>query len=119
MPASYALAPLSAQASSRTTPVGKIGKSAVATVSVAALAEESDTYAHVVVRLNNQWRVISLRDGIQWALQIRGGRRWRNRYFFRTREALIRFAREHARPLGGEALVVLLRLPDRFPEAAP
>ena len=39
--------------------------------------------------------------------------RWRSRYFCRTRAGLIACAREYAGPIGGDALVILLRLPER------
>ena len=56
---------------------------------------------------------------MQWILQRRQGKQWRGYWFCRTREALIRGAREHAGPIGGDALVILLRLPEHYPEAAP
>lgn len=94
-------------------------KSAVAAVSVAVWAENSDLYPHIVARLNDQWRVIVCRDGIQWILQAQSGHsaglpRWRSRYFCRTREGLLRCVREHAGPIGRNALAVLSRLPKRI-----
>jgi hypothetical protein len=96
-------------------------KSAAPHVSVALGAEESDTYPRLVARLNPKWRVICCRDAIQWILQSRCGQRdglprWRSRYFFRTRQGLVSGSREYAGEISGHALVVLLRLPDRFPE---
>jgi hypothetical protein len=63
--------------------------------------------------------VIVCRNALQWILQRRQGKQWRGYWFCRTREALIRGAREHAGPIGGDALVILLRLPEHYPEAAP
>lgn len=82
--------------------------------------EASDSYPTVAV-LNDRWRVIRCRTSIQWILQKRrgGSSSWRNRYFCRTREGLIQCAREYAGEIGGDALVILLRLPERFPEGAP
>lgn len=37
--------------------------------------ETADSYAAVVAQLNDQWRVIECRDGIQWILQRRDGQR--------------------------------------------
>jgi hypothetical protein len=87
---------------------------------VARLGEETDDYPTVAV-LNATWRVIACRQSIQWILQRRRGgpNHWRGQYFCRTREVLVRCAREHAGQIGGDALVVLLRLPEWFPEAVP
>ena len=78
------------------------------------LAEESDSYP-VVVSLNDRWRVVICKHSIQWILQKRrgGSNTWRGRYFCRTREALIRCAREYAGEIGGDASVILMRLPER------
>jgi hypothetical protein len=79
------------------------------------LGEENDDYPTVAI-LNDRWRVVVCRNSIQWILQKRGGpNHWRGRYFCRTREVLIRCAREHAGEIGGDALVILLRRPERFP----
>jgi hypothetical protein len=94
-------------------------KSFVGPVSRALLAEQSDRYARVIARLNPQWRVIACSDGIQWILQSRKGQRWRNRYFYRSHEGLMTGCRCYAGDIGGDALVILLRLPRYFPEAAP
>jgi hypothetical protein len=91
-----------------------VPKSSVRHVSV---AEESDFYSSLA-RLNKNWRVIRCRHSIQWILQVRCGPGWRNRFFFRTRAGLIQFAREYTSPIGGDALIILLRLPERFPEGA-
>ena len=86
---------------------------------VAPGPEESDTYLHVTAVLNAGWRVISCRDGLQWILQRRAGQRqgrprWEGRSFCCTREALVRCAREHAGDIAADALVILLRLPERI-----
>ena len=66
----------------------------------------------VIAALNDRWRVVECADGIQWILQYRGGpNTWRDRYFCRSREGLIQCVREHAGEIGGDALVILLRLP--------
>jgi hypothetical protein len=75
------------------------------------LGEENDDYPTVAI-LNDRWRVVLCRNSIQWILQKRGGP---NHYFRRTRDVLIRCAREHAGQIGGDALLILLRLPERFP----
>jgi hypothetical protein len=86
---------------------------------VALRCEESDHYARFVARLNPQWRVVVCADGLQWILQTRRGQDWRNRYYYRSREGLVFGVREYAGDIGGDAPVVLLRLPRFFPEAAP
>jgi hypothetical protein len=93
-------------------------KSSVTHVSGRLRGEESDTYPTIVCRLNDRWRVIACRSQIQWILQRRGGDRWNDQYYFRTREGLMLFVREYAGEIHGDALVTLLRLPERFPEGA-
>jgi len=83
-------------------------------VSAAARGEESETYPRVVALLNAHWRVIASGDGIQWILQTRKGQCWRNRYFYRSREGLVCGCRAYAGEIGGDALVILLRLPKFF-----
>jgi hypothetical protein len=84
------------------------------------LAESDDQYPGIVAVLNQQHRVIRCRDGLQWILQRRhgperlAGTRWDSRSYSRTREALIRCSREHAGEIAGDALVILLRLPERI-----
>jgi hypothetical protein len=89
-------------------------------------AESGDRYP-VVAILNERFRVIRCRDGIQWVLQHRnvaagtGGNRpetistgdWRGRSYPRTREALIRCCCEHAGDINPVAVVALLALPER------
>lgn len=113
-----------AQAPSGPPDAKPFAKSAGARVPAALCHEQSDSYPRIVARLNAQWRVVSCRDGVQWILQIRCGQRdglprWKNRYFFRTREGLARGSYEYARDVGGDALIILLRLPECFPEGAP
>jgi hypothetical protein len=80
--------------------------------------EENDAYP-TVANLNARWRVIECKNSIQWILQRRCRGRWNGKYFCRTREALLRFARAGAGEIAGDALVILLRLPERFPEGRP
>ncbi len=89
------------------------GKSVVAGLRPSLRGEKSDAYPAIAV-LNPHWRIIECAGGIQWILQRRQGGRWRSYWFCRTREALLRGAREHAAPIGGDALAVLLRLPERI-----
>src|SRR6516162_7754789 len=80
--------------------------------------ESGDIYDRVVVRLNEKWRVVECRAGIQWILQRRksasDGGGWSSRSF--CREAIRRLAREHAKPIDPEALVALDRLPECIEE---
>jgi hypothetical protein len=98
-------------------------KSSAPRVSGALLAEESDTYARVVARLSPHWRVIVCRDGLQWVLQARRGQRnglprWSSRFFYRSREGLVIGCHRYAADVGGDPLVILLRLPEVFPAKA-
>lgn len=85
---------------------------------MALRGEKSDHYARVIARLNGHWRVIACADGIQWILQTHRGQGWRNRYYYRSREGLVDGCHRNAGEIGGDALVILLRLPRFFPEAA-
>lgn len=86
-------------------------KSSVATVSSRFLREETDTYPAIAV-LNGKWRVVVCKHSIQWILQRRGGERWRSQYFCRSRLGLILCVREYAGSISGDALVILLKLPE-------
>jgi hypothetical protein len=96
--------------------IPKSGKSATAHLSGPTGGEESDTYPRVVAKLNDRWRVITCKSSIQWILQRRrgGADHWRGYWFCRTKEALIRGARHYAGEIHGDALAVLLRLPERI-----
>lgn len=85
--------------------------------------ESADLYHGVVVHLNERWRVIACRDGIQWVLQCRAGERhgrarFDNRSYCRTRNALIRVCREHAGDISPAALSILDALPAMIEGAA-
>jgi hypothetical protein len=86
--------------------------------------ETADLYPHIVVTLNSNWRVIRCADGVQWILQRRSApastraHDWRARSYCRTREALIRCAREYSGTIGPEAFAVLAALPARIELAA-
>jgi hypothetical protein len=85
--------------------------------------EESETYPRIVARLNANWRVIASSNGIQWILQSRYGHthglpRWAPRYYYRSRDGLVHGCRWYAGEIG-DALVILLRLPNFFAEAQP
>jgi hypothetical protein len=82
--------------------------------------ERDDDYAGLVARLNDRWRVISCRDGIQWILQRRDAKTphtgvWRGAGYFRTRNALIAACVALVRPLEPSARASLERLPERHP----
>ena len=84
--------------------------------------ESGDGYDRVVVRLNAKWRIVECRAHIQWILQRRknasDGGGWSSRSFCRTSEAMRRLARQHAKPIDPEALVVLDRLPPWIEEVS-
>lgn len=120
VPAENSHSATTTQAPSGLSDGGRTVLSSAAHVPAPRLGEESDNYP-VIASLNDRWRVIACRQSIQWILQRRRGGvdHWRGYWFCRTREALIRGAREHAGQIAGDALVVLLRLPESFPESAP
>jgi hypothetical protein len=79
--------------------------------------ESYDEYNRILARLDAKTRVIACRDGIQWIVQRAsvspdGSTKWTGVSFCRTKEALLRCAREWA-PGRHPALEAL---PDRFPE---
>ena len=50
-------------------------KSSVALVSGRLRAEENADYRPIIAVLNNRWRVVVCKNGIQWVLQYRRGTR--------------------------------------------
>jgi len=82
-------------------------------------SEEADDYHAVVVKLNDNWRVIVCVADLQWILQRRtgvrhGGARWEGRSFCRTSEALNRLSRKQAGIIGVAVSAVLAALPVRI-----
>jgi hypothetical protein len=84
--------------------------------------ETSDSFDKVVVALDQEHRVITCRDGIQWILQRRknGGaeRPWRAFGYFRTRAALIRLCASLNGRIDPNAMAILMALPDMIGGAA-
>jgi hypothetical protein len=83
--------------------------------------ESDDDYFAVVAVLNDRWRVIRCRDGLQWIIQYRSsasgtyaGARWASRSHLRTREALIRVCAALTGPIGPATLATLHSLPPRI-----
>ena len=78
---------------------------------------ESDAaYSQIVAQLNDRWRVIVCKDGIQWILQQRRGERrgtarFDGRSYSRIRDGLLRVCREFAGEIGPEATNILRGLP--------
>lgn len=62
------------------------------------LKEHSDDYPNVVMSLDERWRVIVCRNGIQWILQYRKSLTkpdlWEGRSYCQTREGLERAIKE-------------------------
>ena len=86
-------------------------------------SEEADDYNAVVVQLNDDWRIIVCRAGVQWILQHREGARhgrarWTGRSYCRTSEALNQLSRKHAGALRPDAAAILAALPTRIEEPA-
>jgi hypothetical protein len=99
--------------------IPQTAKSPLPCLSAKPGGEESDTYPGIITALNSKWRVIICRGGIQWVLQRQAGQRdgrprWEGHWFCQTSEALIRGARERAGQIGGDALAIMLRLPERI-----
>ncbi|MGV8952819.1 MAG: hypothetical protein ACOH2M_17095 [Cypionkella sp.] len=82
--------------------------------------EESDNYRAIVARINDDWRVIVCRAGIQWIYQRRAGAqrhgasRWLSVGFQRHREGLILAVHERCGAVRPEAAAMLARLPRRI-----
>lgn len=79
--------------------------------------EKSDDYSKVAVRLNDQWRVIVCKLGIQWILQFQKGSykgkpAWRGRSYCRSKVGICRVVGEHAGQISPEAEAQLAQLPD-------
>jgi hypothetical protein len=62
--------------------------------SMEILNESFEHYTRVVLRINEDWRVIKCRHGIQWILQKMGGSHWEGRSYCRSKEALLRCIKE-------------------------
>ena len=95
-----------------------------AAVNGAIRSEEADDYHAIVAILNDHWRVIVCRAGIQWILQRRAGERrgrarWASRSYCRTKEGLTLFSHEHAGEIEPAALAILAALPARIDDLAP
>jgi hypothetical protein len=82
--------------------------------------ETADGYAGFVAQLNPDWRVVECRDRLQWILHRRGSPKmsrpddWRGRSYCRTRQALIRCARECAGAIDLAAGEILAGLPEQI-----
>jgi hypothetical protein len=86
-------------------------------------SEESEDYYAVVARLNDDWRIIICRAGIQWILQHRAGARhgtarWTGRSYCRTSEALNRLSRKYAGDLRPDAAAIMAAIRERIEEPA-
>ncbi len=80
--------------------------------------ERDDDYDRVVTKINDRWRVIICRDGIQWILQKRDGQRngkprWAGASYSTTRYALIRETFRKSGNLQPGALDCLSDLPQK------
>ena len=75
----------------------------------ARFKEGEDAYP-ALAHLGAQIRVIDCKDGLQWILQRRVGKRWRSISFHRDRDVLINRC-----GASGDALDILRALPGRHP----
>lgn len=85
--------------------------SAPPTVS-ASTREKDDDYCRVVAVLNDNWRVIECKDGIQWIIQKASPSEWRSKKYLRDRESLIQRVRSLCGPVNDTAMARLVALPD-------
>jgi len=81
--------------------------------------ETANEYTGFVVQLNDNWRVIACKDGIQWILQrrrgARGGQaRWTGASYHRTRQSLIRVSHALCGRIDPAGMAALLTLQGRF-----
>lgn len=79
--------------------------------------ETADHYLRVVAQLNEHWRVIVCKDGIQYILQKRDARRsgqprWAGRSYHRDRKSLIRVSRALCGLIDPKAMAILEALPE-------
>lgn len=80
------------------------------------ISERAECYPRVIARLNDRWRVIVCKQGIQWILQkakTEGGHglAWRAVGYFLTRKALIGACARIDRAVDPAELNVLHQLP--------
>lgn len=85
----------------------------------------SATPSSLVTELNNDWRVVVCREGVQWVLQHRWADRrsgvdlWNGRSFCHTKDALRRCVREFAGTIDPTAATILATLPADISEFIP
>lgn len=84
--------------------------------------EEDGDYSGLLVTLNDDWRVIVCRDGIQWILQKRRGK-GSNRFaavsYCRRRDGLVRCIGERCGEVHPFALDLIRALPMLIAEVRP
>jgi hypothetical protein len=78
--------------------------------------EEADSYDRVILRVNEDIRIIECKDGIQWIGQHRAGQRageprWRNVWYHRTRDTLEAACQRSGAFLTDDQRAVIARLP--------
>lgn len=80
--------------------------------------EAADDYRGELARLNDGFRVIVCKDGLQWIIQRRdgwtaGAPRWTGFRYHLTRDALIAACRASCAPCDPAALAMLATLPEK------
>ena len=85
--------------------------------------ETASTYLGFIVQLNEQWRVVVCKDGIQWILQRRdaqraGRVRWTGASYHCGRKSLLRVSRTLCGRIAPAAMAVLEALPEWIGGAA-
>lgn len=70
--------------------------------------ETDDDYGKVIAQLGPKNRLIECKDGIQWILQAKVGKRWLSEKFLTSRDGVLRRAE------GMPGWEVLKDLPERF-----
>ena len=85
--------------------------------------ETAATYVGLIAQLNEQWRVIVCKDGIQWILQRRdaqrvGRVRWTGASYHCEKKSLLRVSRALCGRIDPAAIAVLEALPEWIGGAA-
>jgi hypothetical protein len=85
--------------------------------------ETASTYLGLIAQLNEQWRVVVCKDGIQWILQRRdaqraGRVRWTGASYHCERKSLLRVSRALCGRIAPAAMAVLEALPEWIGGAA-
>lgn len=74
--------------------------------------QRDEDYSGVIAVLNDKWRVVRCRDGLNWIIQKASPSEWKSVKFHHNREHLIRRVRSLCGPVSDAAMAKLAALPD-------